>query len=309
MNAWPLTDWVSLRFRDRSSLISGMLPSVESQFTFLNHQCGHANECVAIRGVYDTRPRDATVAKLLPPRHQPASLDSRCAVMLLSVAAHGDEPAESAHLPVEVLKISPTAPESESIEYAAGYIKRGEVVAVPTDTFYGLAVDPTNLASIEAVFRAKGRPETKALPILVNSVEQAITLIRDVPDVFLKLAHEFWPGPLTLVVTATSRLPLKVTGNTGRVALRWANSPIITSLIAATGGPITGTSANLSGFPSCSNANQIVQQLGDRIPLILDAGDTGGSLASTIVRIDGDQYSIVREGKIPDADIHKVLES
>jgi L-threonylcarbamoyladenylate synthase len=236
------------------------------------------------------------------------SLDSRCAVMLLSVAAHGEAPAESVHLPVEVLKISPTAPESESIEYAAGYIKRGEVVAVPTDTFYGLAVDPTNLASIEAVFRAKGRPETKALPILVNSVEQAITLIRDVPDVFLKLAHEFWPGALTLVVTATSRLPLKVTGNTGRVALRWANAPIITSLIAATGGPITGTSANLSGFPSCSNANQIVQQLGDRIPLILDAGDTGGSLASTIVRIDGDQYSIVREGKIPDADIHKVLE-
>jgi len=229
--------------------------------------------------------------------------------MLLSVAAHGEAPAESVHLPVEVLKISPTAPESESIEYAAGYIKRGEVVAVPTDTFYGLAVDPTNLASIEAVFRAKGRPETKALPILVNSVEQAITLIRDVPDVFLKLAHEFWPGALTLVVTATSRLPLKVTGNTGRVALRWANAPIITSLIAATGGPITGTSANLSGFPSCSNANQIVQQLGDRIPLILDAGDTGGSLASTIVRIDGDQYSIVREGKIPDADIHKVLES
>ena len=229
--------------------------------------------------------------------------------MLLSVAAHGEEPAESVHLPVEVLKISPTAPESESIEYAAGYIKRGEVVAVPTDTFYGLAVDPTNLASIEAVFRAKGRPETKALPILVNSVEQAITMIRDVPDVFLKLAHEFWPGALTLVVTATSRLPLKVTGNTGRVALRWANSPIITSLIAATGGPITGTSANLSGFPSCSNANQIVQQLGDRIPLILDGGDTGGSLASTIVRIDGDQYSIVREGKIPDADIHKVLES
>jgi L-threonylcarbamoyladenylate synthase len=229
--------------------------------------------------------------------------------MLLSVAAHGEAPAESVHLPVEVLKISPTAPESESIEYAAGYIKRGEVVAVPTDTFYGLAVDPTNLASIEAVFRAKGRPETKALPILVNSVEQAITMIRDVPDVFLKLAHEFWPGALTLVVTATSRLPLKVTGNTGRVALRWANSPIITALIGATGGPITGTSANLSGFPSCSNANQIVQQLGDRIPLILDGGDTGGSLASTIVRIDGDQYSIVREGKIPDADIHKVLES
>jgi L-threonylcarbamoyladenylate synthase len=218
-------------------------------------------------------------------------------------------PTESEPLPVEVLKISPTAPEHESIEYAAGFLKRGEVVAVPTDTFYGLSVDPFNLSSIEAVFRAKGRPETKALPILVNSVEQAITMVRDVPDVFLKLAHEFWPGAVTLVVTATSRLPLKVTGNTGRVALRWANSPIITALIEAAGGPITGTSANLSGFPSCSNAHQIVQQLGDSIPLILDAGDTGGSQASTIVRIDGDQWSIVREGKIPNSEIEKVLEN
>lgn len=230
-------------------------------------------------------------------------------VLPCAAALSDAQPTESVHLPVEVLKISPTAPEHESIEYAAGFLKRGEVVAVPTDTFYGLSVDPFNLSSIEAVFRAKGRPETKALPILVNSVEQAITMVRDVPDVFLKLAHEFWPGALTLVVTATSRLPLKVTGNTGRVALRWANSPVITALIESAEGPITGTSANLSGFPSCSNAHQIVQQLGDRIPLILDAGDTGGSQASTIVRIDGDQWSIVREGKIPDAEIQKVLEN
>ncbi|MGD0305693.1 MAG: L-threonylcarbamoyladenylate synthase [Candidatus Acidiferrales bacterium] len=235
----------------------------------------------------------------------------RCLPEVLSCAPapSGVQPTESEQLPVEVLKISSTSPEHEAIEYAAGFLKRGEVVAVPTDTFYGLSVDPFNLSSIEAVFRAKGRPETKALPILVNSVEQAITMVRDVPDVFLKLAHEFWPGALTLVVTATSRLPLKVTGNTGRVALRWANSPIITALIESAEGPITGTSANLSGFPSCSNAHQIVQQLGDRIPLILDAGDTGGSQASTIVRIDGDQWTIVREGKIPDADIHKALEN
>jgi tRNA threonylcarbamoyl adenosine modification protein (Sua5/YciO/YrdC/YwlC family) len=211
-------------------------------------------------------------------------------------------------LPVEVLKISSSSPEPKSIRYAAGYIQRGEVVGIPTDTFYGLSVDPFNLAAIEAVFRAKGRPETKALPILVGSIEQAITMIRDVPDCFLKLAHEFWPGALTLVVEATSRLPLKVTGNTGRVALRWANSPVTTALIEAVGGPITGTSANLSGYPSCSNAKQIVDQLGDRIPLILDAGDTKGTLASTIVRIDGDQWSIAREGALPDAAIHAALE-
>jgi L-threonylcarbamoyladenylate synthase len=212
-------------------------------------------------------------------------------------------------LPVEVLKISSKAPESDVVDYAAGFIRRGEVVGVPTDTFYGLSADPFNLAAIEAVFRAKGRPETKALPILVSSIEQAVTLMRDVPDIFLVLAHKFWPGALTLVVEATHRLPLKVTGNSGRVALRWANSPIPTAIIDAAGGPITGTSANLSGFPSCTNAGQIVKQLGNRLPLILDAGDTGAVLASTIVRIDGDDWTLAREGALPEAEIHAALKS
>jgi L-threonylcarbamoyladenylate synthase len=212
-------------------------------------------------------------------------------------------------LPVEVLKISSKIPETSVVDYAAGFIKRGEVVGIPTDTFYGLSADPFNLAAIEAVFQAKGRPETKALPILVNSIEQAVGLIRDVPDVFLILAHKFWPGALTLVVEATHRLPLKVTGNSGRVALRWANSPIPTAIIDAVGGPITGTSANLSGFPSCTNAAQIVKQLGNRLPLILDAGDTGATLASTIVRIDGDIWTLAREGALPEEEIAKALES
>ena len=212
-------------------------------------------------------------------------------------------------MPVEVLKISSKAPETRVVDYAAGFIKRGDVVGVPTDTFYGLSADPFNLAAIEAVFQAKGRPETKALPILVSSIEQAVTLIRDVPDVFLILAHKFWPGALTLVVEATHRLPLKVTGNSGRVALRWANSPIPTAIIDAVGGPITGTSANLSGFPSCTNAAQIVKQLGNRLPLILDAGDTGATMASTIVRIDGNDWTLAREGALPEEEIARALES
>ncbi len=195
------------------------------------------------------------------------------------------------------------------IEYAAGFVLRGRVVAIPTDTVYGLSADPFNLAAIERVFRAKGRPETQALPILVSSVEQAVTLMRDVTDIFFNLAAKFWPGPLTLVVEATHRLPLKVTGNTGRVALRWARSNVATALIEAVGGPITGTSANLSGRPSCTNAAQIVEQLNDRLPLILDAGDTGGSLASTSVRIEGNEWRIARQGALPDSEIHKALSS
>jgi L-threonylcarbamoyladenylate synthase len=213
------------------------------------------------------------------------------------------QPAARKPLPVEVLKISSQAPEPQVVDYAATFIKRGRVVSVPTDTFYGLSADPFNLAAVERVFQVKGRAETKALPILVNSIEQAVTLAREVPDVFLTLANRFWPGALTLVVEATHRLPLKVTGNTGRVALRWADSRVVTALIEAVGSPITGTSANLSGHPSCTNASQILEQLGDRLPLILDSGDTGGTVASTIVRIDGNEWSVVREGALSESEI------
>jgi tRNA threonylcarbamoyl adenosine modification protein (Sua5/YciO/YrdC/YwlC family) len=211
-------------------------------------------------------------------------------------------------LPVEVLKISPDSPEPSVVDYAADFIRRGRVVGMPTDTFYALSADPFNLSSIEHVFRVKGRAENKALPILVNSIEQAVTLARDLPDSFLVLAHKFWPGALTLVVEATHRLPLKVTGNTGRVALRWPDSRIASALIEAVHGPITGTSANLSGFPSCTNASQIVKQLGERLPLILDSGDTGAIMASTIVRISGNEWTIVREGAIPESEITAALQ-
>lgn len=211
-------------------------------------------------------------------------------------------------MPVEVLKITSDAPERHVIDYAAGFIKRGRVVAIPTDTFYGLSADPFNLAAVERVYRVKGRPENQALPILVNSIEQALTLIRDIPDPFLSLAHKFWPGALTLIVEATHRLPLKVTGNTGQVALRWPNSRVATALIDSAEGPITGTSANLSGHPSCSNAQQIVEQLNGRLPLILDCGDTGGQLASTIVRIHGDEWRIAREGAVPNREIERALQ-
>ena len=210
-------------------------------------------------------------------------------------------------MPVEVLKISSNAPERYIVDYASGFLKRGRVVGVPTDTFYALCADPFNLAAIERVFQVKGRAEDKALPILVDSVEQAVSLARDVPDAFLTLAHHFWPGALTLVVEATHRLPLKVTGNSGKVALRWPNSRVISSLIETVGGPLTGTSANLSGHPSCSSCEQIVGQLGDRLPLILDSGDTGGTLASTIVRIEGNEWYLAREGAIPEADIHRAF--
>jgi L-threonylcarbamoyladenylate synthase len=210
-------------------------------------------------------------------------------------------------LPAELLRINAQCPEPDVLRYAADFLTRGSVIAIPTDTFYGLAADPFNLAAVDEIYRVKGRPETRALPILVNSMEQAALLARDVSRNFLRLAEAFWPGGLTLVVVASRRVPLKVTANTGKVALRWPKSGVVEQLIGEFEGPVTGTSANISGFPSCASAEQVMKQLGGRLTLVLDAGATGAALPSTIVEMQDEEWKIVREGAIAVAEIERVL--
>ena len=208
----------------------------------------------------------------------------------------------------EVLKLSPENPDSHSIRYAAQWLNRGAIVAIPTDTFYALAADPVNLAAVDEIFRVKGRLETRALPILINSLDHASILARELPDNFFRLAESLWPGPLTLVVEASTRLPLKVTANTRRIALRWPSHPIVSQLITELGVPLTGTSANISGSPTCASGDEVFRQLGDRIPLILDAGETNSIMPSTIVELRGDLWCVGREGAIPSDDIRAALE-
>ncbi|MGZ4833423.1 MAG: L-threonylcarbamoyladenylate synthase, partial [Terriglobales bacterium] len=121
----------------------------------------------------------------------------------------------------EILKISSDTPESSLVHYAAEQIKSGHVLGMPTDTFYGLAADPFNLRAVERVYEIKSRSRHKPLSLLIESEEQAEMLARDpLPDEFYELARKFWPGPLTIIVQAASRLPLKVTANTGNIAIR-----------------------------------------------------------------------------------------
>ena len=199
----------------------------------------------------------------------------------------------------EVLKLSADSPDPRFIRYAAGWLNRGSVVAIPTDTLYALAADPVNLSAVDEIFRVKGRPESKALPLLINSVHHAHILARELPDNFYRLADALWPGPLTIVLDASMRLPLKVTGNTRRIALRWPACEVVSKLIQELGVPLTGTSANVSGSPTCASGEEVFRQLGDRVPLILDAGETQGLVPSTIVELRGDHWCIGREGAIP----------
>jgi L-threonylcarbamoyladenylate synthase len=211
-------------------------------------------------------------------------------------------------LSAEILRVSAQSPSPDVLRYAAERLLHGEVVAIPTDTVYGLAADPFNLSAVEEIYRVKGRPEVRALPILVNSLDQAMLLAREVPRNFLRLAEQFWPGALTLVVDASHRLPLKVTANTGRIALRWPRSEVVARLLEEFDGPLTGTSANLSGSPACISAEEVFRQLGDRLQVILDAGETKSATPSTIVELRGDTWKMLREGAIRAKEMEEALQ-
>src|SRR5438067_2531379 len=204
-----------------------------------------------------------------------------------------------------MVKINSEKPEPSFILYAADQIRAGEVLGMPTDIFYGLAADPFNLRAVERVYEIKSRSRHKPLSLLIADVEQAEDLAKPLPQEFHVLAKKFWPGPLTLIVKAASRLPLKVTANTGNVALRVPSAKIPLEVVRAAAIPITATSANLSGESECTTADAVKQQLGVRIPIIVDGGISPREIASTIVDLTDDEarWRVLRVGAIPSEQI------
>jgi L-threonylcarbamoyladenylate synthase len=205
----------------------------------------------------------------------------------------------------EIIKINQETPETSLVNYVAEQIKNGYVLGMPTDTFYGLAADPFNLRAVERVYEIKSRSRHKPLSLLIEDVDQAEDLARPLPEAFYKLARKFWPGPLTLIVQASSKLPLKVTANSGNVALRVPSAKIPLAVIQAAGIPITATSANLSGATECTTAVQVRDQLQERISIIVDGGTSPRDVASTIVDLSADDgnWRVIREGAIPTQEI------
>ena len=202
-----------------------------------------------------------------------------------------------------------TSPSRTEFEYIVACLRSGKVVGVPTDTFYGLAVDPVNLRAVESIYEIKTRLKHKPLSLLIADAAQAYELARDLDARFDLLAERYWPGPLTLIVRAGSRLPLRSTANTGNVALRVPGAVIPRVIVEKLGLPITATSANLQGFPECNYASCVRDQIGDRIPLIVDGGPTGRSVATTIVDLStGGPWEILREGAIPTHEIALTLQ-
>jgi len=186
-------------------------------------------------------------------------------------------------------------------------IREGEVVAFPTETFYGLGADAFNVRALQKVFRIKRREKNKPLLLLVADRTWLSALVKGIPPVAEHLMERFWPGPLTLVFEASPHLPDVLTAKTGKVGVRVSAHPVASALVEAVDGPITGTSANLSGQVSPSTAAEVLAALRERLGAVLDGGKTRGGLGSTVLDVSNATPRIIRQGAIPREDLEPFL--
>jgi L-threonylcarbamoyladenylate synthase len=207
----------------------------------------------------------------------------------------------------DLVEINPEEPQPEMLERAAAAVRRGKVVAIPTDALYTLVADPFNLGAVAQVFQAKGREPHRSLPILVGDLMMAEELASELSNRFFILARRFWPGPLTIIVPASARVPLKLTGTTGRLALRQSRSKIANQLIAMLNHPLISTSANISGRPTCRSGIDVFGMMDGRVDLVIDGGTCSGAGATT-VDITEPYWRLIRTGAIEEKEIAECLQ-
>jgi len=199
-------------------------------------------------------------------------------------------------MPARILKTDTQDNLQSAIQDAAQVILTGGVVAVPTESFYGLAVHALNEKAIERLYTLKGRREDNPVLILIPSSETLDSYVMNVSQKARKLTARFWPGGLTMVFFAKPILPLSLTAGTGKIGIRLSSHPVPRELAKAVEAPITGTSANRSGRPSCSTAEEVMEAVGKDIDLILDAGRTPGGKGSTVLDVTLDPLVVLRDG-------------
>jgi len=183
---------------------------------------------------------------------------------------------------------------------AAQQLTAGEVVALPTETVYGLAANALNEDAVSRIYEVKGRPEHNPIIVHVHGLEMAKQCSAVWPQAADELARAFWPGPLTLVVPRAAGIPDQVTAGGGSVGVRWPSHPFMQAVIRKCGFPLAAPSANLSNQLSPTNASHVRSQLGDRIPLIVDGGQSQVGIESTVVDVVTDPPRVLRPGMIHD---------
>jgi len=201
----------------------------------------------------------------------------------------------------------PALPSPEEYELAVQVLHEGGIVAYPTETYYGLAVDPANQEAVAALYHLKLRESNKALSLIVPDLLTLYQYSLQFPPVYKILTDTFWPGPLTLIFTATKSCVLSLKKDDNSLAIRISSNPVAQKFCSLWGNAITASSANISGKPALSSAEAVKKQWGSQISYVLDGGETAGGTPSTIVRCKEYCCEIIRDGVITEHDISKVL--
>ena len=196
--------------------------------------------------------------------------------------------------------------EPDALPFALSFLRAGHVIAVPTDTVYGVAADGLNPDAIQRLYEVKQRPADRPIPLLLADIEDVWHVIRSFPSGAHRLAQKFWPGPLTLVLPARPELPPILLAGGTTVGVRIPDHAWLRELIRRLGRPLAATSANLSDHPPARSAQEVLAQLGGRIPLIIDDGPARGGQASTVVDCTGERPRVLRPGPVTEEAILRV---
>ena len=189
---------------------------------------------------------------------------------------------------------------------AVQHLKSGGIIAIPTDTVYGLAADPFNADAVQRLYTIKGRPDGKPIPLVLSSVTDVHSVSQNLPGFFFHLTDRFWPGGLTIVVEAKELLPILTAGG-HTVGVRIPDNPLLLQILGMFGGPAAITSANLSGEPPATSPEEIGQELASRIDMIVDGGETPGPIPSTVYDISVSPPLVRRHGVISEETLSKEL--
>ena len=208
----------------------------------------------------------------------------------------------------KIIKITPALVESDKIKNIAKVLQEEGIIAYPTDTFYGLGASCFSEKAIQRIYRLKRREPSKPISLIISDINMARDIAKDIPSLFWKMAGEFWPGPLTLVLKASSTLPTDLLGPGGSIGVRQTALSWIRELLEETAFPITATSANISGEKEISNPEIIRDSFFGLVDLIVDGGETRGALPSTVIDLTSAKPVILREGVVPRSVLGKYLE-
>jgi L-threonylcarbamoyladenylate synthase len=205
------------------------------------------------------------------------------------------------------LIIDPVKPDDRPLAEAVEILRAGGVVAFPTETFYGLGADARRETAVEKIFRMKGRNFRNPISVIVDTDREVIPLVAEMPTAAQILMQKFWPGALTMVFAASPAVLPRLTAGTGKIGIRVSSHPVARLIAKGLAGPLTATSANLSGGRECSTADEVIRVFGESFDAIIDGGTTTGGLGSTILDVTVSPPLIRREGVVSRTDIIAAL--